>query len=128
MFHHSAGTIERCELCRFDGSAYTNDDVTGTLRNLGDWFTHTVGGIDAGVLNHRPEPTLWSPAEYLRHCKRTLWSMASLAEMILIDDRPAVQGQPPAQALASDPPVEIDVLRQLTRIDEESARLAKLWV
>ena len=127
MFHHSTGVIEHCELCRFDGSAYTNDDVAGTLRNLGDWFTHSVQGIDAEVLNRRPEPTVWSPAEYLRHCKRMLWSMAGLMELMLIDDRPAVQGRPPADALASDEPVEIDVLRELTRIDEEASRMVRLW-
>ena len=26
MWHHLAGQIERCDECRFDGSAYTVDD------------------------------------------------------------------------------------------------------
>ncbi len=46
MWHHLAGQVERCDECRFDGSAYTVDDVSGTLRNLAEWAGHAMGGID----------------------------------------------------------------------------------
>lgn len=127
MWRHLAGQVERCDECRFDGSAYTVDDVSGTLRNLAEWAGHAMGGIEPTDLNRRPTPTTWSPAEYLRHTKRVVWSMAGLAEMALAESGLAVAGSPPDNASADDPPAIADVYREFVRLDEEAQRLHLLW-
>lgn len=127
MWHHLAGRIERCDECRFDGSAYTDDDVSGTIRKLARWAQGAMDGIDPVVLNQRPEPTTWSPAEYLRHIKRVVWSMAGLAELLRAEPGQRVDGVAPSDATVDDPPTTIDVGRELVRLDEEAVRLGWLW-
>lgn len=127
MWHHLAGQIERCDECRFDASAYTDEDVAGTLRNLAGWAGHTTAGVDHHLLNRRPTPTTWSPAEYLRHSKRVVWSMAGLAQAALAEDGLVVDGGPPPDATANDEVEEIDIVREIVRLHEESVRLLKVW-
>ncbi|MFN8050000.1 MAG: MOSC domain-containing protein [Acidimicrobiales bacterium] len=127
MWHHTGGQIERCDECRFDASAYTDQDVAGTLRDLTGWVGATVRDIDADTLNCRPAPTVWSPAEYLRHTKRVLWSMALLAETAIGTNGATLDGDPPADASADDPVAHIDVVREVLRVREESMRLLDLW-
>lgn len=127
MWHHLAGQAETCDECRFDGAAYTVDDVAGTLRNLAEWAGHAMVDVDHDELNRRPAPTTWSPAEYLRHVKRVVWSMAGLVELALSDQDHSVDGSPPADATATDPPTAIDVHHELVRLDQESMRLHRLW-
>jgi len=127
MWHHLAGHIETCDECRFDGSAYTVDDVSGTIRNLAAWAGHAMSGIDPADLNRRPAPATWSPAEYLRHIKRVVWSMAGLADLAIGGRGGSVDGAPPDDATAGDPPASIDVYREFVRLDEESRRLHRAW-
>lgn len=127
MWHHTAGEFETCDQCRFDGAAYTNDDVTGTLRALAGWAGSSIAGIDAVTLNRRPAPTVWSPAEYLRHTKRVLWSMAGLAELAVDAGDHAVDGEPPDDANPADPSTDIDPVREVVRLHEEATRLGRMW-
>ena len=128
MWHHEAGQRETCDECRFDGGAYTVDDVAGTLRNLADWAGHELADIDHAVLNTRPAPDIWSPAEYLRHTKRVVWSMSALTETALSGPGHEVDGAPPPDASADDAPPAIDVHHELVRLDQESMRLHQLWL
>lgn len=127
MWHHLAGQFERCDECRFDGSAYTVADVSGSLRNLAEWAGHAMADVDHDVLNRRPSPTTWSPAEYLRHTKRVVWSMAGLTEIALAGGSGAVDGSPPPDATSTDDVPSIDIHHETVRLDQESMRLHRLW-
>lgn len=127
MWHHEAGQIERCDECRFDGSAYTDLDAGNTVRKLSAWAGELMLGVPPESLARRPTPTTWSPAEYLRHVKRMVWSMALLAETVLTEPGVAVEGSPPVDAAADDPAPEIDAAHELVRLHEESMRLFDLW-
>ncbi len=58
---------ESCEQCRFDSTAYTDEDVAGTLRTVGGWWRLATQGIDATTLQSRPTPETWSAVEYAHH-------------------------------------------------------------
>ena len=58
---------ESCEACRFDSTAYTDDDVAGTLRSLGSWWRLLTQGIDPQLLSRRPSTDTWSAVEYAHH-------------------------------------------------------------
>src|SRR3954471_643210 len=58
---------ERCAQCHFDGSAYTDLDVDGTLRAISPWWHLMVDHIDDAVLQRRPGPGVWSAVEYAEH-------------------------------------------------------------
>ena len=123
-FHHRSGRFERCDECRFDSSAYTDQDVIGSLRRLGDWHREYCHGLTGELASRRPQPDMWSIAEYARHTKRVLWTMAGLAEAALRPGLVEVHGAPPADAAASDPVATgIDLGREFDRIDEEATRL-----
>lgn len=123
MWHHSAGQFETCAECRFDGAAYTDEDVAGTLRNLSGWAGDTIVGIDEALLGRRPAPTTWSPAEYLRHMKRVLWTMRFAADLAVDEQDHQVDGGPPPDATADDAIDEIDVRHEVVRIHEEAMQL-----
>jgi MOSC domain-containing protein YiiM len=58
---------EQCDECRFDGSAYTDLDVEGTLRTIVPWWQLISRGLDDAVLQQRPAVGVWSAVEYAEH-------------------------------------------------------------
>jgi len=127
MWHHSAGRHETCDVCRFDAGAYTDLDTANTVRKFAGWAGEVLHDVPAEVLDRRPDPTTWSPAEYLRHAKRVVWSMALLAETALAEPGATLDGAPPPDATADDDVPHIDTVRELVRLHEESMRLHALW-
>ena len=95
---------ERCAQCRFDGAAYTDLDVAGTVRTIGPWWRLLVQGLDDSVLQRRPAPDVWSAVEYAEHSADITriigFGLAALLEQDGVDfgpqpaDAPGLSGDP----------------------------------
>src|SRR5690349_8947171 len=95
---------EQCHECRFDGAAYTDLDVAGTLRSIMPWWQLLVRGLDDTVLQTRPAPGVWSAVEYAEHSAEITrviaTGLAALLEQDGVDfgDAPA---EPPVEPTPS---------------------------
>lgn len=116
-------TPERCDVCRFDGAHYTDDDVAGTLRNIGEWVAHTVVGVPAEVLASSTGPTggraTGSPLDDIRDIRETLVSTADIFEGVTGH----TIGSIPRTQLATSSVVD----HELAEMNAAAKRLTTLW-
>lgn len=128
MWNHADRRFERCEACRFDSSAYTNDDVTGTLGHIERMVRFSARDVDTEVLNVRPEPTTWSPNEYVRHMKGVIKAMRFLVAVALETPGRTLSGEPPADASPDDAVDALDFEHEVARLGAEAQALLEVWV
>lgn len=86
---------ETCEACRFDAAHYDIQDALGTLRAVPPMWEQLMEGLPDEVLMARPEPGVWSAAEYCAHSAETASVMAFLLEELTSDDDFLVDGPVP---------------------------------
>jgi hypothetical protein len=65
--------IERCELCGFDGRAWSDTAALARIADLPRLWTDALGGLSAQQLQRRPLPRTWSVAEYADHVREMLF-------------------------------------------------------
>lgn len=124
MRHHSAGEIETCDECRFDGREYEGIDLGGTLRNLCELGALVVDGVDPEYWNRRPAPAKWSVGEYAFHCRAVVEVWAAAIELAADPDtRHVVEGSAPPDASADDPQRSVDVYEQLGLLHDAAMRM-----
>lgn len=122
---------EACEACRFDGAQYDVQDALGTLRGVATMWRWMMEGVPDEVLLARPEPGVWSAAEYCAHSAETASVMAFLLEEMTSDEDYLVDGPVPEPG---DPDVHrgpaaaqawlgtrVDVLLELARLRGDDA-------
>src|SRR4051812_12964703 len=115
--------VEICDECRFDGSAYTRDDASGTLRATGPRWRWTIADVDPALLSRRPAPAVWSVVEYIDHSATIIEAMGRLLHAMTttgVDPFDAPQGP---FAGPDDEPTALRVEDALTRLDANVARL-----
>ena len=109
---------ERCDECGFDSDAWRVRDAITVFDAYGTWWRQATKGIDAAELNRRPEPGVWSIAEYGVHSvlitavHRLLLQGAELPDMEAPD------------ASADDVPATVDMARLLKDISREGRGIA----
>ena len=128
MWNHADRQFEVCEACRFDSSAYTNDDVTGTLGHIERMVRFSTRGVASALLDQRPSPATWSANEYVRHMKGVIKAMRFLVAVALDTPGTPLSGEPPADATPDDAVEVLDFEREVTRLGEEAAQLLELWL
>lgn len=89
---------ETCPSCGFDGSAYDLQDALGTLRALVPMWEETVEGVDEDVLLTRPDPQVWSAAEYTAHTADVVQAMTRLLHGLLTVEDLEVEAVPEGHA------------------------------
>lgn len=78
---------EVCTACHFDAADYDVADALGTLRAIAPMWRQSIEGVDPGLLLVRPEPAVWSAAEYAAHSADVTQAMGRLLHGLLtIDD------------------------------------------
>ena len=120
-------TPETCDECGFDAGAWEVADASTLLGGLGLWWRLATAGVDAGALNARPAPGVWSVLEYGMH---TAFVTAVLREglaMILEADGLALPDPPSADgARADDTAPVLDAAAIVGDVDREGRALAAL--
>ena len=81
-------------VCRSCGLAYTDVDVAtapAQLAGLVGAFERAVRAVPVEVLARRPEPSVWSPAEYACHVRDVLMVYTIRLHRARREDRPALE-------------------------------------
>lgn len=81
-------------VCRSCGISYADLDVrdaTAQLAELIGAFEQAVQAVPAGVRSRRPEPSVWSPAEYACHVRDVLVTYTIRLHRARREDRPMLE-------------------------------------
>jgi DinB superfamily len=81
-------------VCRACGLAYADLDVAtapAQLTELLDAFERAVRAVPVGVLGQRPEPSVWSPAEYACHVRDVIMVYTVRLHRARREERPALE-------------------------------------
>lgn len=93
----------------------------------GDWWRPALAGIDAGVLNARPAPGVWSALEYGVHTALVLAMHRVGVEMITTTDGVVLPEIPAvADATASDQPARLDPDAVIAELEREADALVAI--
>ncbi|MFZ6004630.1 MAG: MOSC domain-containing protein [Actinomycetota bacterium] len=117
---------ETCPACRFDGAEYDLQDALGTLRALAPMWRQTTEGIDESVLLARPNPGVWSAAEYTAHSADVTQAMGRLLHGLLTIDELEVEAVPEGHAPDVSDGFDAALERlsaNLTRLHDRAARV-----
>ena len=94
---------ESCAACRFDSTAYTNEDVAGTLRAIGPWWRLLTLRVDSQALSQRPSPNTWSAVEYAHHTAAVTQLLSSALAMQLQTNDLDFGPEPAPEPVAIEP-------------------------
>ena len=75
--------VEMCAECGFDGAAWTDADAVSEIAALHDRWPLAVDGLRLPDLLRRPDPSMWSIAEYVDHVREVLFRMRFLLDTAL---------------------------------------------
>lgn len=113
--------IEYCQVCGFDGSAYTDHEAIEAVRTLPDSWTDAIKEVDPDDLQCRPIDGMWSIAEYSDHIRETAFSMRFVLDTILTSPGTTL-GELPEPRFDPQPRL-IDSERALSLFSSEIAQL-----
>ena len=109
-----------CPECGLDYESMPVAEAIAAIRALPRRYraplTRLLPGEDASVLRARPEPDTWSALEYAAHVRDVLGWYDGWVRRILVEDRPALEGVTPDEAVVEhryneqDPPTVADEL------------------
>ncbi|HEY3834308.1 MAG TPA: MOSC domain-containing protein [Acidimicrobiia bacterium] len=116
---------ERCDECRFDGAAYTDLDVAGTLRAIAPWWQLLVRNLDDDVLQQRPAPGVWSAVEYAEH-STMVTSVIAMGLAALLEHDGVDLGAVPGDPAMSDTPSTSPMANALSTLEREVDAYADL--
>jgi DinB superfamily len=115
--------IERCELCGFDGEAWTDEGAVGTAERLPVRWRQAIEAVSDHDLQRRPVDHMWSIAEYTDHVRETAFGMRFVLDVVL--ESPGTDlGNPPASRFEPEPR-RIDVDRALAGFGSETKLLCE---
>ncbi len=120
--------IEHCEQCRFDVSAYTNQDVAGTLRTIPVWWRLLTAGLADDVLRMRPNRATWSAVEYAQHSVDVTTLITALLEATLETDgldfgqEPVPEDAGPTPSSAAMAPILDQMEVATTKLNQHNER------
>jgi hypothetical protein len=114
--------VEVCAECGFDAAAWTDADAISGIEALPNRWSQAVDGLSLSDLLRRPEPTMWSIAEYVDHVREVLFGMRFLLDAAL--NSPSTDlGDSPAPRFDPEPRV-IDVQQALNGLASEARLLS----
>jgi hypothetical protein len=87
-------TIERCDECGFDGSAWTDTSAVLTVSGLPDQWRAAVAGLDTPQIELRSIDQMWSIGEYTDHVRETVFACDSYSTSHSKDTRPILASRP----------------------------------
>lgn len=95
----------RCEECGFVYDDLAAADIPAAVRSFARRYraplTRFLPGEDGDYLvRERPEPATWSAVEYAAHVRDVFAGYAGWIELILAEDRPALEGPGPDELAA----------------------------
>jgi MOSC domain-containing protein YiiM len=126
--HSHTSPIERCAECRFDATAYTDDDVAAVIFCATELWRRALWNADLSLVNLRPEPTMWSITELIRattNCTRkaTAHMSTALAAPDNLVHCTSIEHVP-----TENDPVDIfDLEAELAELQSETTALFSLW-
>jgi MOSC domain-containing protein YiiM len=77
--------LDQCEQCGFDGSEWNDQDTIKTIQHAPGLLELWAAALAADLHNTRPEPAVWSVAEYADHIRETLFGMRFIIDLALSD-------------------------------------------
>jgi hypothetical protein len=80
-------TTEKCELCGFDGSDWSDASALEAVAGLPARWARAVSGLTSRDVLRRPVAEMWSIAEYTDHVREVLFGMRFLLEPSLLGSR-----------------------------------------
>lgn len=116
-------TIELCEDCRFDGSAYSRIDARKSLRTMATRWRWAADGVDEAVLACRPAPTVWSPTEYAVHAGDVIGTVGHFLHLMTTRDLDPIEVPHPTDAAPDDPPPATTFAQAVGRLEANALRM-----
>jgi len=94
-----------CHECGLDYEAMPVDEAITAVRAFGRRYraplTRLLPGEDESILRTRPAPETWSALEYAAHVRDVFAEYAAWVGLMLAEDRPALEGMAPDQAVVA---------------------------
>lgn len=115
-------SVEVCAECGFDAGVWTDAEAISAIAGLPDRWTQAVDGVSAPDLLRRPNPTMWSIAEYIDHVREVLFGMRFLLDVALNSPGRDL-GDAPTPRFDPEPRV-VDVQQSLSGLASEARLLA----
>lgn len=119
-------TPEVCGQCGFDSRRWNRRDAASLFANLGWWWGRATAGFDAGALNRRPAPAVWSVLEYGLHTALAAAVIRTEIETILESDGCILDVEFDVGDATEDNWAVIDADSVLADIEREGAAMAGL--
>ena len=110
--------IERCDECHFDGASWDTVGAQQFLRSLAASWRTLLDRAPSKLLRTRPEPSTWSPVEYLAHCRDVTTVLREIVQRHVTEDDPTIPERSATDGL------EIDVEATLAELDDAAGGLA----
>ena len=82
--------MDACVACGFVYEELPVSSVPGALRGVAAHYRVRIEGVPDGVLRTRPEPTVWSPLEYVCHVRDLLLVQRERIVLAQFIERPSV--------------------------------------
>jgi len=109
-------TVERCDLCGFDGDAWSDEDAIEAVGGLPARWVRAVSGVGHDDVGRRPWADTWSMAEYADHVREVLFSMRFLLDTAVTQ---------PGADLGPAPEPRFDPEARLVDVDDALAGIAR---
>ena len=114
-------SVEVCEECGFDGSAWSDADAIAAVAALPGRWSEAIDGLTDADLQRRPIPTMWSIVEYADHVREVLFGMRFLSDTAV--GAPGTDlGHAPEPVFAPEPR-PIDIGAALSGLSAEAEQL-----
>jgi hypothetical protein len=117
---------DHCEECGFDARSWTTAQVCAGLRDLPAEVTVVLSGVEEPVLRRRPNPTTWSPVEYLGHMRDAIAYHRFIIEQALAETRPSLDHVDPDAAVDAAGFADASIDNLLGQLDRRVERLCTL--
>lgn len=112
---------ETCDKCGFDGQTFTDAQAIAQLSDLPARWRNCVLDLSSIDAQARPNPTMWSIAEYTDHVRETSFGMRFVLDLALAEPGTDL-GEPP-EPLFDPEPRDIDVSVALSSFEQEVRNL-----
>ncbi len=118
--------IETCDECVFDASRWTRQDAIRTVEHAADLVGFATEGLASELWNTRPEPDIWSIAEYTDHIRQVfeIHRIGCATALETPDlELPAIEPEP-----VSSKPAAHDPAALLAALDEQGNAVRDLFL
>ena len=121
-------TTEKCELCGFDGSDWSDASALEAVAELPARWARAVSGLTSRDVLRRPVAEMWSIAEYTDHVREVLFGMRFLLDAAVSQPGTDLGLSPDSRFDPEPRPIEVEgalagIAREATGLQESLSEL-----